>query len=118
VLIALLALAARKLRPGGILVAETINPLSPLAFRHFFSDLTHAQPLVPGTLELLAAGAGFVDTEIRYLNPPAARLLEPPLPPGGEWDEARRVLAGNTQLVNDHLFAPLDYALIAHTASK
>ena len=29
----LLELAARKLRPGGLLVAETINPLSPLALR-------------------------------------------------------------------------------------
>ncbi|HWJ45497.1 MAG TPA: class I SAM-dependent methyltransferase, partial [Gaiellaceae bacterium] len=31
-----LELAARKLRPGGVLVAETINPLSPLALRHYF----------------------------------------------------------------------------------
>ena len=43
-----------KLRPGGVLVAETINPLSPLALRNYFADLTHAQPLVPETLALLA----------------------------------------------------------------
>ena len=41
-----------KLRPGGLLVAETINPLSPLALRSYFADLTHAQPLVPETLVL------------------------------------------------------------------
>ena len=54
----LLELAARKLRPGGLLVAETINPLSPLALRSYFADLTHAQPLVPETLALLARQAG------------------------------------------------------------
>ena len=112
-LVALLTLAARKLRPGGLLVAETINPLAPQAFRHYFSDLTHAQPLVPDTLELLAASAGFVDTEIRYLNRPAERLEATPLPAGAEWDQARRVLEANTRLVNDQLFAPHDYALVA-----
>ena len=58
---------AAKLRPGGLLVAETINPLSPLALRSYFADLTHAQPLVPETLVLLAEQAGFreVDDSVR-----------------------------------------------------
>ena len=51
-----------KLRPGGVLIAETINPLSPIALRNYFADLTHAQPLVPETLELLARQAGFAAT--------------------------------------------------------
>ena len=59
VLVQALRLAASKLRPGGVLVAETINPLSPIALRNYFADLTHAQPLVPETLELLARQAGF-----------------------------------------------------------
>jgi 2-polyprenyl-3-methyl-5-hydroxy-6-metoxy-1,4-benzoquinol methylase len=42
-----LELAARKLRGGGVFVAETINPLSPLALRNYYADLTHSQPLVP-----------------------------------------------------------------------
>ena len=58
-LVRLLELAAAKLRSGGLLVAETINPLSPLALRNYFADLTHAQPLVPETLELLARQSGF-----------------------------------------------------------
>src|SRR6266540_205655 len=45
-----LELANAKLRDGGLLIAETINPLSPIALRNYFSDLTHAQPLVPETL--------------------------------------------------------------------
>jgi SAM-dependent methyltransferase len=106
-LVRLFQLAAAKLRPHGVFVAETINPLSPLALRYYFSDLTHAQPLVPETLELLARQAGFRETELRYLNPPEERLREVDLP-----DEA---LAANMRRLNEILFAPLDYALLART---
>jgi SAM-dependent methyltransferase len=107
VLVRSLELAAQKLRPGGVLVAETINPLSPLALRHYFADLTHAQPLVPETLQLLARQAGFAETELRYLNEPADRLTEP--------DDA--VIAANVRRLNELLFAPLDYAFVARTAA-
>jgi SAM-dependent methyltransferase len=106
VLVRSLELAARKLRPGGVLIAETINPLSPLALRHYFADLTHAQPLVPETLQLLARQSGFAETELRYLNEPAERLTEPDDP----------VIAANVRRLNELLFAPLDYALVARTA--
>ena len=102
-----LGLAAAKLRPGGVLIAETINPLSPIALRNYFADLTHAQPLVPETLELLARQAGFAETEIRFLNEPAERLTEPDDP----------VIAANVRRLNELLFAPLDYALVARTAT-
>ena len=67
-IVALLDLAHAKLRPGGLLVAETIDPSSPAALRNYFADLTHAQPLVPETLELLVRGAGFKETETISLN--------------------------------------------------
>src|SRR3954452_1623657 len=76
-LIRLLELAAAKLRHGGVFVAETINPLSPLALRNYFADLTHAQPLAPETLELLARQAGFSEVEKRFLNEPEERLTVP-----------------------------------------
>jgi SAM-dependent methyltransferase len=95
-LLRLLELAAAKVRPGGLLVAETINPLSPLALRHYFADLTHAQPLVPETLALLARQAGFRETELRFLNAP-------------------EVPEGVEPRVGEILFAPLDYALLART---
>jgi SAM-dependent methyltransferase len=107
VLVRALELAAAKLRAGGVLIAETINPLSPLALRHYFADLTHAQPLVPETLELLARQSGFAQTELRYLNEPAERLTEPDDP----------VIAANVRRLNELLFAPLDYALVARTAA-
>jgi O-antigen chain-terminating methyltransferase len=97
-LVRVLELAAAKLRPGGVLVAETINPLSPLALRSYFADLTHAQPLVPETLELLARQAGFAEVDVRYLNPP-------PAPEGLE------------PRVAELLFAPLDYAIVARTGA-
>ena len=92
----LLELSARALRPGGLLVAETINPLSPLALRSYFADLTHAQPLVPETLVLLAKQAGFREVETRFLNAPRH---------ADDVDERIREI----------LFAPLDYAIIART---
>jgi SAM-dependent methyltransferase len=107
VLVRVLELASHKLRAGGVLVAETINPLSPIALRNYYADLTHAQPLVPETLELLARQSGFAETEVRYLNEPADRLTEPDDP----------VLAANVRRLNELLFAPLDYALVARTAA-
>jgi len=104
-LVGLLELAAAKLRPGGLLVAETINPLSPLALRNYYADLTHAQPLVPETLELLARQAGFGTVELRYLNAPEERLVEPADP----------VIAANVARLNELLFGPLDYAIVART---
>jgi SAM-dependent methyltransferase len=92
----LLELGARALRPGGLLLAETINPLSPLALRSYFADLTHAQPLVPDTLQLLAKQAGFRASETRYLNAPRH---------ADDVDERIREI----------LFAPLDYAILART---
>jgi SAM-dependent methyltransferase len=102
-IVRLLELAARKLRPGGVLIAETINPLSPLALRNYFADLTHAQPLVPETLELLVRQAGFAEVEKRFLNEPEERLTVPDDP----------VLARNVRRLNELLFAPLDYAIVA-----
>jgi O-antigen chain-terminating methyltransferase len=104
-LVRLLEVAAAKLRPGGLLVAETINPLSPLALRSYFADLTHAQPLVPETLALLAEQAGFRDVKARYLNEPEEKLAVPDDP----------IIAANVRRLNELLFGPLDYAILART---
>jgi SAM-dependent methyltransferase len=104
-LVRLLELAAAKLRSAGLFVAETINPLSPIALRNYFADLTHTQPLVPETLELLARQSGFASVEVRFANEPEERLVEPEDP----------TIAANVRRLNELLFAPLDYAIVART---
>jgi O-antigen chain-terminating methyltransferase len=93
-LVELLRLARTKLRDGGLLVLETINPVSPAALRNYFADLTHAQPLVAETLALLVRDAGFREVETVFVNAPV-------------------VPADVVQPVAEHLFAALDYAIVA-----
>jgi O-antigen chain-terminating methyltransferase len=61
-LLALLDAAADKIRPGGLLVLETINPACWLAFfESYIRDITHVRPLHPETLQFLARASGFHD---------------------------------------------------------
>lgn len=115
-LVRLLELVAAKLRPGGVFVAETMNPLSLVALKNYFADLTHAQPLVPETLVLLARQAGFASTELRFLNEPPEeeRLRAVELPPDVAFDEARIALSANVARLNEVVFGAQDYALVAH----
>jgi SAM-dependent methyltransferase len=59
--------ARTKLRPGGVLVAETVNAQSPRALKAFWVDPTHRHPLFPETLLALCKLTGF----------PAARIMFP-----------------------------------------
>jgi hypothetical protein len=110
-----LSLAASKLRPSGVLVVETMNPLSLGALKNFFADLTHQQPLVPDTLMFLARHAGFSTAEVRFVNRPAEqeRLQPVVLPRDSRFDDARVALDVNIARLNDLLFGPEDYVLIA-----
>jgi O-antigen chain-terminating methyltransferase len=114
-LVRLLELTAAKLHPGGVLVAETVNPLALGALKNYFADLTHAQPLVPETLVLLARQAGFQRADVRFLNepPPEERLRPVELPPEPAFDGARVALAANVARLNDVIYGPQDYALVA-----
>ncbi len=116
-IVRLLDLAAAKLVPDGVLVLETVNPLSFVALRHYFADLTHVQPLVPETLELIARQSGFSRVETRFLNEPSAeeRLSSLDLPPDVLPEPAREALERNLARLNEVLFGPQDYALVART---
>jgi glycosyltransferase involved in cell wall biosynthesis/SAM-dependent methyltransferase len=63
-----LAAARRALRPGGILVAETVNPHAVGALKTFWVDPTHHAPLFPEVLRALALIEGFESAEVRYLR--------------------------------------------------
>lgn len=95
-----LVAALRALRPGGVLIAETINTDSLSALKAFFLDPTHVRPVPADALRFLAEAAGFVDCRIEYRAPlpPEERLVE---------------RSENDERLNRLLFAPQDYALIA-----
>jgi SAM-dependent methyltransferase len=58
-LVRFLSLARAKLRPGGVFVAETVNPHAPHALKTFWVDPTHRHPLFPEVMLVLCRLAGF-----------------------------------------------------------
>jgi glycosyltransferase involved in cell wall biosynthesis/SAM-dependent methyltransferase len=59
-----LELSRSRLRPGGLLIAETVNPHSAAALKAFWVDPTHAHPLFPETMLALCALAGFAGGDV------------------------------------------------------
>lgn len=105
-LVTLAGLAADKLRPGGKAVIETVNPQSLYVYaRAFYLDPTHQRPVHPGYLTFLFRQAGFEGLVIDWRSsPPPEEVLQPV---GIEGVDA------NVERINNLLFAPQDYALIA-----
>lgn len=106
--------AWRALRAGGLLVLETINPCSLVAFLEIYNrDLTHERPLHPDTLRFLAAAAGFTDVRVELRTPvePLARLQA--VPTEGLPEPAGRILNENLTRLNALLYGPQEYALVA-----
>jgi SAM-dependent methyltransferase len=62
----LFELSRRALAPGGLLVAETINPHSLPAFKTFWVDPTHRAPIFPEVAHALALIHGFAEARILY----------------------------------------------------
>jgi len=105
----LVEVAFIKLRPGGVIVLETVNPVSVFALvQIYFLDLSHRQPLHPRALQFLIESAGFRNVEIRYAAPlDKERLRELP---GA--DEKTALMNRNIDQLNDLLFAPPNYAVL------
>jgi SAM-dependent methyltransferase len=112
----LVRLAWRALRPGGVLILETPNPLSlVVAARNFWLDPTHVRPVHPESLRLLFELAGFDPVERLDLRPFAAaeRLPEIDL---ALLPEPQHALADHLNRLRDRLdellFGCQDYGLI------
>jgi len=111
------ALAWRALRPGGVLILETPNPMSVMvAARSFWLDPTHVRPVHPDFLREVARQHGFGRTDVLPLRPFKAddRLPEIPL---GEVPPELRPLADRINRMRDRLddvlFGYQDYGLVA-----
>jgi len=94
--------ARRKLAPGGLLIAETVNTDSLSSLKAFFLDPSHVRPVPADALRFLAQAAGFTDTRIEYRTP---------LPERERLEENSE----NDTKLNRLLFGPQDYALVAYT---
>jgi SAM-dependent methyltransferase len=116
-LLQLLELAFHKVRPGGRIVLETLNPACWVAFfDSFIRDITHVWPLHPDTLKYLVLASGFSRADIEYRSPvpPHDRLQRV-----AAADESSQVLAdlieafnANVEKLNARMFTHLDYAVI------
>ena len=104
VLVDFLDEALRVLMPGGMLILETPNPENlRVGANSFYNDPTHRNPIPPETLRFLVHQRGFAEAEILRLHPfPVEQHLK------ANDEDARRL--------NDLLFGPQDYAVIARRA--
>ncbi len=104
-------LASEKVRRGGRVVIETVNPTSLYTYAHaFWMDPDHVRPVHPNYLRFLFAEAGFATVEQVDRSPvPADESLE--LMPGD--DEVSKRLNANFERINSLLFGPQDYAIVA-----
>jgi O-antigen chain-terminating methyltransferase len=107
----LVDLATTKVRPGGRVMIETVNPQSLYVLAHsFYLDPTHLRPVHPAYLMFLFKEAGFASVDIEWRSPP---------PEGDVMEEAAEDAAGsgvlnaNARRLNELLFAPQDYLLAA-----
>jgi O-antigen chain-terminating methyltransferase len=106
--------AHRVLRPGGLLLLETVNPRSVVGLLEVFNrDLTHQRPLHPDTLSFLAAAMGFTDVRVEMRTPVEASARLQPVPAEGLPERTAAVLNENLERLNALLYGPLEYALYA-----
>lgn len=114
--LSLIDLARTRLRPGGVLVAETPNPASLIVLGNsYILDPTHVRPLHPSLLAFLCESAGFRDVDVRFWAPAEGYHL-PTLDAHG--DPSLAAVNEAFQRLNTVLFGPQDYAVVATTAPE
>jgi O-antigen chain-terminating methyltransferase len=100
-LVELLDAARTALAPGGLLILETPNPENLIVGAHtFHNDPTHQAPIPPAVGKFFVEQRGFREAEIWRLHPrPKAERLAGDDP--------------TTACLNELLFGPQDYAVVA-----
>jgi SAM-dependent methyltransferase len=113
----LCSLAKRKVRRGGVIAFETINPQSLVALSsNYFRDPTHVWPMHPDTLGYMATLAGLAIKEVKMLSPVAMNHLLKDIPVDSSHkpavaDAIHRINENITQL-NRLLYGYQDYCLV------
>jgi O-antigen chain-terminating methyltransferase len=121
-LLRLLRLAHAKIAPGGFLLAETVNPGCLYALSNWYlMDPSHRMPVHPRMAAFLLQQAGFARLETRFLHPVADReRLQPVASPEDEpvIGALTEALDRNTEQLNDFLYGPQDYAIVAYKGKE
>jgi 2-polyprenyl-3-methyl-5-hydroxy-6-metoxy-1,4-benzoquinol methylase len=117
-LISMLRTCQRKMRPGAVLVAETINPVCLWALANWYLiDPTHVRPVHPDTLSFILESVGFWQIEIRYLSPVLSRQklveLEDRENLPADLRSLVRSINENVKHLNDFLYGFQEYAVVA-----
>ncbi len=98
-LIELIKASFQKIKDGGVLILETVNPYSLYSLRNFFLDLTHRNPIPCDTLKFLVEASGFINVEVKFSSPVSDEIKL-------EGDDE------NTRKLNKILFGFQDFAII------
>ncbi len=113
-----LELSLAALRPGGVLLLETPNPDSMrVGASDFWRDPTHVRPVHPDALAALCRATGFDGVETVPLRRAAVDVALPevslPAGAGPELAEAVSDVQALRDRLDDLLYGPQDYALVA-----
>lgn len=108
----LVSLCYRKLKPGGALVLETLNPECLMVlYRWFWLDLSHTRLIHPETLKFLVESVGFARVQCRFLPGGDTPLQIPPLELPGLADTDLAGFNAATDYLNKLLYTSSDYAV-------
>ena len=122
-LLRFLELAYHKLKPGGRIVLETLNPACWVAFfESYIRDITHRWPLHPDTLKYLVIASGFASASIEWRSPvPPHDRLQPirvPVDADALSSDLAEVFNANVEKLNARLFTHMDYAIVGQKGQR
>ena len=122
-IIELIAVAARKVRPGGKVIFEASNPQSFTALSSkFFRDPSNQWPLHPETLRFMMESNGIKVEQIVFSSPVLEEnslrpvTISPLLPPA--WQQTFKGINENLARLNEVLFGNQSYIIVGVSQHK
>jgi O-antigen chain-terminating methyltransferase len=121
-LLRFLEVSFHKLRPGGRLVLETLNPACWVAFfDSYIRDITHVWPLHPETLKYLVVASGFSGARVEFRSPvreeDKLQAFAAPSSGAPALADLAEAFNANVEKLNARMFTYLDYAVVGDKAS-